>query len=133
MARHTTSPAGKIHSGEAGFRLQGPETFVGIDVAYASAELVASTAPEIGVSTTVTPVLAVEILSLGSGGDVLDKVDLYLEAGTVVWVVEPRTRSLSVYRRGQDVEHHNSSRELTGDPSCRGSASRDRILLVNSL
>src|SRR4051812_32491393 len=56
-------PRGKVHSGEAAFRLRRePETFVGIDVAYASAELVAKTDKRKAFYDG-QPVLAVEILS----------------------------------------------------------------------
>ena len=115
------SPRGAIHSGEAGFRLRrDPETMVGIDVAYASAELVASTDPK-AVFYEGAPTLAVEILSPSDQhGDVSDKVDLYLEAGSVVWVVDPRFRSVSVYRPGRDVEHFNKSQELSGEPELPG-------------
>ena len=56
-------PRGLIHSGEAGFRLlRDPETLVGVDVAYASAELVARTDDALAFYDG-PPVLAVEILS----------------------------------------------------------------------
>lgn len=49
---------------------------------------------------SVSPVLAVEILSRDDRyGDVQDKVVLYLSAGvTVVWIVDPRSRNVTVYR-----------------------------------
>src|SRR4051794_8999383 len=56
-------PRGLIHSGEAGFRLlREPETLVGVDVAYASPELVARTDDALAFYDG-PPVLAVEILS----------------------------------------------------------------------
>ncbi len=88
--KQLSEPRGKISCGEVGFRLRrAPETLVGIDVAYASAELIAATDPQ-SVFYDGPPVLAVEILSPSDQyGDWAEKVELYLEVGTVVWVVEP--------------------------------------------
>src|SRR4051794_16191683 len=72
-------PRGRIHSGEAAFRLRRePETFVGIDVAYASPELVAKTDKRKAFYDG-PPVLAVEILSPSDKHeDIVEKVSLYL-------------------------------------------------------
>src|SRR5437764_871682 len=74
------SPRGEIASGEAGFRLhRDPESTVGIDVAYAPADVVAATPPTQPFFEG-PPVLAVEILSPSDKHeDVVDKVNLYLE------------------------------------------------------
>src|SRR5262245_24557555 len=87
-----TLPAlrGLIVSGEAGFRLQrNPDSSVGIDVAYVSAEVVAH-APEAPYFEG-PPVLAVEILSPSdTQAEPDEKVALYLEVRVaVVWVVNP--------------------------------------------
>lgn len=118
-------PRGKVHCGEAGFRLRpDPETFVGIDVAYASAELVASTAPELPFYDG-PPVLAVEILSPSDKHEELvEKVRSYLGAGTVVWVVDPDFRTVSVHRPGCEVEGFNASHEISGDPYLPGFRAR---------
>src|SRR4051794_15497434 len=102
------APRGEIVSGEAGFRLRrDPDTLVGIDVAFASADLAAAADPDARVYEG-APVLAVEILSPSDRyGDVYDKVDVYLEVETVVWVVDTRSRSVSVHRPGRVVEHFN--------------------------
>ncbi len=56
-------PRGAIVCGEAGFRLKGSaDSLVGIDVAVASAELVASTDPEEKIYSG-PPILAIEVLS----------------------------------------------------------------------
>ncbi len=80
------SPRGRIHSGDAGFRLsRDPETFVGIDVAYASADLVAMTTGRRQAFYDGPPILAVEILSPSDKHeDVVEKVNLYMEARSVV-------------------------------------------------
>jgi Uma2 family endonuclease len=77
-------PRGEVVSGEAGFRLRGAEdSAIGIDVAYASRELVAAAGPKQLLSDG-PPVLAVEILSPSDTfGDVTDRVELYCEVGTV--------------------------------------------------
>lgn len=114
-------PRGKIHSGEAGFRLrQAPETFVGIDVAYASADLVASTDPALPYYDG-PPILAVEILSPGDKHEkIVEKVALYLEVGTVAWVVDPDFRIVRVHRPGCEPESFNVTQELSGDPYLPG-------------
>ena len=114
-------PRGMLHSGEVGFRLKrDPETFVGIDVAYASAELVAATDPRSAFNDG-PPVLAVEILSPSDQfGDVARKVGAYLEAGTVVWVVVPDFQTVQVHRLGQVTETFNATHELSGEPELPG-------------
>lgn len=114
-------PRGKIHSGEAGFRIRrDPETFVGIDVAYASAELVARTDPKLPFYDG-PPVLAVEILSPSDTHEgIVEKIALYLEAGTVVWVVDPDFRIVHVHRPGHAPESFNDQRELSGEPYLPG-------------
>ena len=115
------SPRGKIYSGEIGFRLSNvPVTNLGVDVAYASAELVAAT-PKRASFFDGPPVLAVEILSTSDRHeDVVKKVGLYLEAGTVVWVVDPDFRTMTVHRPGEPTRALDVSHELTGDPELPG-------------
>lgn len=114
-------PRGLIHSGEAGFRLRkDPETFVGIDVAYVSAEMAASTDPKLSFYDG-PPVLAVEILSPSDKHEaVVEKVKLYLEVGTIVWVLDPDFRTVSVHRAGESVTVYNDRQELAGDPELPG-------------
>lgn len=114
-------PRGKVVGGEAGFRLQrDPETFVGIDVAYVSAEMVAGRDRKLKFFEG-PPALAVEILSPSdSHRKVVEKVNLYLEVGTVVWVVDPDFRTLSVHRPGHPVEVYNDRQEFVGDPELPG-------------
>ncbi len=114
-------PRGRIHSGEAGFRLRRePDTFVGIDVAYVSAEMAA------GRDRTLKfldgpPVLAVEILSPSDKHEkIVEKVKLYLEVGTTVWVVDPDFRTVHVHRAGRPVAPYNDQQELLGDPELPG-------------
>ena len=114
-------PRGVVCSGEAGFRLRGKkDSVVGIDVAYASAELVASASRETSYFNG-PPVLAVEILSpFDKYGDVAHKVQLYLGVGTVVWVVDPDFRRVSVHRPGQAAVTLHDNDELPGEPELPG-------------
>jgi len=106
-------PRGQIVSGEAGFRLtRDPDTTVGIDVAYVSAE-VAALEPY-GVFFEGPPVLAVEVLSPSDKQEDIDeKVLLYLETGVaLVWVVNPRFRTVTVFRPDGPPVLFNENQEL---------------------
>jgi Uma2 family endonuclease len=114
-------PRGKVHGGEAAFRLRRePDSFVGIDVAYASAELVARTAKGVSYYDG-PPVLAVEIISPSDKHeDIVEKVELYLEVGTIVWVIDPDLRIVTVCRPGRVPEGLNTEQELSGEPELPG-------------
>jgi Uma2 family endonuclease len=114
-------PRGKVVGGETGFRLRrNPITFVGIDVAYVSAEMVAAHDRKRKFFDG-PPVLAVEILSPSDKHEkVVEKVEIYLEVGTVVWVVDPDFRTVSVHRRGEPLVTFNDQQELSGEPYLPG-------------
>ena len=109
-------PRGDLYSGEVGcILLRNPDTNVGMDVAYFSAETVASQTD----ATTMTdgvPVLAVEILSPSDKvEDVAEKVDLYLEAGVgLVWIVDPHFKTVTIHRSDAAVQLVNSQQRLSG-------------------
>ena len=109
------TPKGQVVGGEAGFRLiRNPVTYVGIDVAYVSPEMVASHDRKRKFFDG-PPVLAVEILSPSDvHEDVVDKVELYLEVGTVVWVVDPDFRTVAVHRPGEPPDTFNDRQTLDG-------------------
>lgn len=114
-------PRGLVVSGEAGFRLRrDPDSTVGIDVAYVSAE-VAAIEPDV-MYFEGPPVLAVEILSPSDKQEEIDeKVELYLETGVaVVWVVNPRFKTVCVYRPGADPELFSQRHELAAEPHLPG-------------
>jgi Uma2 family endonuclease len=114
-------PRGEVVSGEAGFRLRrDPDSTVGIDVAYVSAE-VAARAPDAAYFEG-PPVLAVEILSPSDEQqEIDDKVALYLETGVaVVWVVNPRFKTVCVYSPGVDPQMFSQRHELTAEPHLPG-------------
>jgi len=110
-----------IVSGEAGFRLRrDPDSTVGIDVAYVSAEVAARELDAAYFEGP--PVLAVEILSPSDKQEEIDeKVELYLETGVaIVWVVNPRLKTICVYRPGADPELFSQRHDLTAEPHLPG-------------
>lgn len=115
-------PQGEILAGEAGVRvLQNPDTTVGVDVAYISAETAAATSEDARIIDA-APILAVEVLSPSDRQkDVLEKVEDYLLAGVkLVWIVEPVFRTVCVYQRDTEPRLFNVNDELTGDPHLPG-------------
>ena len=84
---------------ESGFTLgREPDTVVGPDVAFLRAERLPPS-DQYARFGPAAPDLAVEIVSPSdSAADVEEKVRLYLDAGTsLLWVVEPRRRTVTVY------------------------------------
>ena len=115
-------PRGEVLDGEVGFRLRrDPDTTVGIDAAYISAELSAAT-PKNARLIDGIPILAVEILSPSNTyAEVMEKVEDYVAVGVpLTWVVEPVFRTVTIYRPGHEPELLNSLQELTGDPHLPG-------------
>lgn len=117
-------PRGNIAAGDTGFLLRSdPDSATGPDVAYAAAA-----APTRRIGNRVyfdgPPIAAVEILSPSNRyGEVMDKVDEYLDTGCrVVWVLDPRRRTVTVYRPGQGPELFNAQQTLRGDPELPGFA-----------
>lgn len=94
-----------------------PDTTVGIDVIYISAEMAAQEPDDTTIVDGV-PVLAVEILSPKNTVEEIDeKIYQYLEAGVpLVWIVDTRDRTVTIYRPGQEPELVNARQELSGDP-----------------
>lgn len=78
-------PRGEVYSGEVGCILgRNPETTVGIDVAYFSAEAVARQTDDSSMMEA-APVLAVEILSpTDKQKEIAEKIDAYLNFGVAV-------------------------------------------------
>jgi len=115
-------PRGQVLGGEAGVRLRRtPDSTVGVDAVYVSAEVVAQQTDE----TTLidgAPILAVEILSPSDTVEEIDeKVDSYLAAGVgVVWVIDPHDRTVTVYRPEAEPELVNRAQELIGEPHLPG-------------
>jgi Uma2 family endonuclease len=115
-------PRGDVLDGEAGCRLRGdPDSTVGIDVVYISAELAARQSDDTTLIDGV-PTLAVEVLSPNDTvEEITEKVDEYLAAGVpLVWVVNPYHRTVTVHRPGAAPELFNVSHTLSAEPHLPG-------------
>jgi Uma2 family endonuclease len=115
-------PRGSVLGGEAGVRLtRDPDTTVGIDVVYISAEVAARNRDDTTIVDGV-PVLAVEILSPNNTvEEINEKIDQYLEAGVpLVWIIDPHRRTVTICRPGQEPEFVNARQELSGEPELPG-------------
>jgi Uma2 family endonuclease len=114
-------PRGQVHTGDASFRIRkDPDTFVGIDVAYVSAEIVARGDEEEPYFVE-PPTLAVEILSPSDKHEeVVRKIAAYLRAGSVVWEIDPDFRRITVHQPGRPPEMFTVGQEIVGDPYLPG-------------
>lgn len=115
-------PRGKVFSGEAGFRLRrDPNSTVGIDIAFVSAEVAAGN-PDDTTLIDGVPILAVEILSPSDKQEEIDaKIDEFMSVGVKqVWVVDPHDQTVAVYRPGRPPETFNVTHELSGEPDLPG-------------
>lgn len=102
---------------EAGFRLaESPPTVRGPDLAFITASRVPSSVP-IGF-WTIPPDLAVEVVSAAnSASEIQQKILDYFQARVrLVWVIDPRTRSVTVYRSLSDARVLTEADTLQGDP-----------------
>jgi Uma2 family endonuclease len=116
-----TSP-GCAFSGEAGCMLPNDEqTVVGIDVAFFS-QVTLDQQTDGTTMIAGAPLLAVEILSPSDKQEeIIEKIDLYLGAGTaLVWIVEPRFRTVTVYRPDAEPQLFNERQQLTAEPHLPG-------------
>ena len=112
---------GLIVSGEAGFRLaRNPDVGVGIDVAYVGADV--ANANEGSAYFEGPPILAVEILSPSDTQEEIDeKISLYLETGVpVIWVVNPRFKTVTVYRPDAKPEFYHEEKTIDAEPHLPG-------------
>jgi len=106
---------GAVLSAETGFQIgHDPDTVRAPDVAYVAIERIPQTEP-VGFFPG-APDLAVEVLSPGDpAGDVLAKVQDWLDAGCrAVWVVDPKTRTVSVYPSRRQITVLSESETLDG-------------------
>lgn len=115
-------PRGEVLVGEAGLRLRrNPDTTVGVDVAYVSAQT-ADADPYDERLLTGIPLLVVEILSPSDKHDeISEKIASYLESGVkLAWVVDPRFRTITVYRADAEPELFNVTETINGEPHLPG-------------
>ena len=92
------APRGLVLCGEAGCRLRrNPDSTVGIDVVYISADLASKISQETSLIDSV-PVLVVEILSPSDTQEQIDeKIDDYLRAGVaVVGIIDPHDKTVLI-------------------------------------
>lgn len=113
---------GFVLAGDAGFRLHTePDSFVGIDVAYAAKDT-----PLFHQGKKVVfdgpPILAVEVLSPSDQqADIDAKIDEYLAAKVpLIWVVNPHRHIISVYRPDAELQVFTESSTMSGDPHLPG-------------
>ena len=115
-------PRGEALTGDVGFCLRRrPDTSVGIDIAYISADLAAA-APEDARLIEGSPTLAVEILSpINTREAVTEKVLEYLGTGVALtWMLDPVFRTVHVYRPDARPTLFNADQELSGEPHLPG-------------
>ena len=107
---------GVCFGAETGFKIESdPDTVRAPDVAFIRRERI----PEGGITKKFwpgAPDLAVEVLSPGdTRAEVEEKVEDWLQAGALaVWVINPKRRSVSVYRPANEVTHLSEADELDG-------------------
>lgn len=118
-------PWGGIYSGEAGVKLQGVGgTTVGVDVVYATPDVVAVQSDDTTTLLEGVPTLCVEILSPNDTVEqIAEKRNEYLAAGVpLVWVVDPYDRSVRVYRPDAKPVTYNDDQSIPEHPAMPGFA-----------
>jgi Uma2 family endonuclease len=107
---------GEVYAAETGFLIdRDPDTVRGADVAFGRGDRI----PSIGNPDSYFPFapdLAVEVLSPNDTmTEVEAKVHAWLDAGSrMVWVVDPKNRSITVYRQGKEPVTLGGDEELDG-------------------
>jgi Uma2 family endonuclease len=109
-------PPGEVHTGEVGTILKrDPDTTVGIDVAFFSADVITRQTDRTSMIEG-APRLAVEVLSPSDKQEeVREKVVEYINAGVaLVWIVDPYFETVQVYRPHAAPEMFNREQVLSG-------------------
>lgn len=115
-------PRGRVYDGEAGVRLRGdPDTTVGVDVVYASAEL-ATADPDHTTLLEGTPTLVVEVLSPSDDDEgVKEKIFEFLAAGVPhIWIVDTEFETIRVHQPGKKVRLYNTDDTISCEPEMPG-------------
>lgn len=113
---------GVVFEGETGFLLASdPDTVRAPDVAFVCRSRLPAEEPAEAFWPG-APDLAVEVVSPGDTvHEVDDKVGTWLDAGTrMVWVVNPKWHSVTVYRSADQVKILTENDELTGEDVVEG-------------
>jgi len=111
-----TNRLGRVYAGKPGFKLtSSPDTVRALDLAFVSQENLDRLPPGTGYRPG-APDLAVEIISPSDRyTDVEEKVFAWLEAGTrMVLVVNPRKRTVTVYRSLHDIHMLTEAEAIDG-------------------
>lgn len=106
---------GRVIVGEVGvYTARHPDTVRGADVAFISHARMAQVRSQAYLD--VAPELVVEILSPDDRwGELMEKLEEYFGVGvTVVWVADPQTRSVYVYRSLTDAQRFTANDALPG-------------------
>ena len=115
-------PRSQVRVGEAGVILRhDPDTTVGIDVTYISAEVIVRQTEN---STLIdgVPTLVVEILSPSDTvEDINEKIDAYLAARVaIIWIIDPYRRTITLHQPDSEPELFNIRDELSALPHLPG-------------
>ena len=115
-------PRGDILTGEAGVLLaRNPDTTVGVDVVYVSAEVVAQQSDDTTLIDGV-PTLVVEILSPNDTVEqIREKLNRYLKAGVpLIWIIDPYQQTVTIHRQNQKPVLVNADQEIKDEPNLPG-------------
>ncbi len=107
---------GRVLSGDTGFLLtRDPDTVRAPDIAFIRKDRFPPDQPQEAFWLG-APDLAVEVVSPGdTSGEIDEKVKAWLDAGAVmVWVVNPRWRTVTVYRSATDIKVLTEKDSLDG-------------------
>ena len=113
---------GMAFGAETGFRLASdPDTVRAPDISFVTKRNIPEQEPKDGFWPG-APDLAVEVLSPGDRtGEVDEKIDAWLAAGcAAVWIVNPKLKTITVYRSHVDVQVKAVGDTLHGDPVVPG-------------
>ncbi len=108
---------GVILGAETGFRLrENPDTVRGADIAFVALSRIPQSGRPVGFWSG-APDHAVEVLSPGDTvEETEEKVDDYIGAGTrLVWVVNPKRRTVTTYRPGANPVIVRDDGQIDGD------------------
>lgn len=124
---------GQIFLAETGFLLaRNPDTVRAPDIAFIHKDHLPAAPPEEAFWPG-GPDLAVEVVSPGdTTGEIDEKVKAWLGAGTsMVWVVNPAWRSVTVYRSPTDIKTLTEHDELRGEATLPGFRCRVGDIFLN--
>lgn len=109
-------PIGQIYGTDGPFRLRrGKVRFP--DVAYASFDRIPEGPEAHKPIASWTPDLVVEVLSAGNTREEMKrKLKEYFAAGvTIVWICDPKSKTVRIYREGKEIKKLMERDTLTGD------------------